>query len=136
MVHAETSTGVCNAVEEIGQLVQENGSIYLVDCVTSLGGMKVQMDDWHIDALYSGTQKCLSCPPGLSPVSFSNKAVEKLSNRTTKQWQKIDSSHHLHPFTDFKDLIKIVDFGLATSVENICVFKHCGTPGYVAPEIL
>ena len=84
MVHAETSTGVCNPVEKIGQLIQENGSLYLVDCVTSLGGMEVRMDDWHIDALYSGTQKCLSCPPGLAPVSFSDRAGAKLSHRKTK----------------------------------------------------
>ena len=56
----------------------------MVDCVTSLGGMDIMMDEWHIDALYSGTQKCLSCPPGLSPVSFSDRAVEKLTNRKTK----------------------------------------------------
>ncbi len=84
VVHAETSTGVCNPVKDIGKLVRENGALYLVDCVTSLGGMAVNMDSWNIDALYSGTQKCLSCPPGLSPVSFSEKAVEKLTNRKTK----------------------------------------------------
>ena len=84
VVHAETSTGVCNPVEEIGKLVIDNGALYLVDCVTSMGGMEVKMDDWNIDALYSGTQKCLSCPPGLSPVSFSDRAVEKLTNRKNK----------------------------------------------------
>ena len=84
VVHAETSTGVCNPVKEIGQFVQENGSLYLVDCVTSMGGMELKMDDWHIDALYSGTQKCLSCPPGLAPVSFSDRAIEKLMNRKSK----------------------------------------------------
>jgi alanine-glyoxylate transaminase/serine-glyoxylate transaminase/serine-pyruvate transaminase len=84
VVHAETSTGVCNPIEEIGKFVQQNSALYLVDCVTSLGGIEVKMDDWHIDALYSGTQKCLSCPPGLSPVSFSNKALDKLSNRKSK----------------------------------------------------
>ncbi|MBC8256097.1 MAG: alanine--glyoxylate aminotransferase family protein [Candidatus Marinimicrobia bacterium] len=84
VVHAETSTGVCNPVAEIGKLVIDNGALYLVDCVTSMGGMEVKMDDWNIDALYSGTQKCLSCPPGLSPVSFSDRAVGKLTNRKTK----------------------------------------------------
>jgi len=84
VVHAETSTGVCNPVKDIGQLVEKNGGLYLVDCVTSMGGMEVKMDDWHIDALYSGTQKCLSCPPGLSPVSFSGRAVDKLTNRKSK----------------------------------------------------
>jgi len=84
IVHAETSTGVCNPIEEIGKQVQENGALYLVDCVTSLGGINLKMDKWNIDAIYSGTQKCLSCPPGLAPISFSKKAVEKLSNRKSK----------------------------------------------------
>ena len=84
VVHAETSTGVCNPIKEIGAFVQQNGALYLVDCVTSLGGIEVKMDEWHIDALYSGTQKCLSCPPGLSPVSFSEKALKKLNNRKSK----------------------------------------------------
>ena len=84
VVHAETSTGVCNPVSEIGKMVKGNGALYLVDCVTSMGGMDIKMDNWYIDVLYSGTQKCLSCPPGLSPVSFSDKAVTKLSHRKTK----------------------------------------------------
>jgi alanine-glyoxylate transaminase/serine-glyoxylate transaminase/serine-pyruvate transaminase len=84
VVHAETSTGVCNPITEIGELCQGTTTLYLVDTVTSLGGMKVAMDDWGIDALYSGSQKCLSCPPGLAPVSFSDKAVEVLQNRKIK----------------------------------------------------
>ena len=84
VVHAETSTGVANPIDRIGHLVNENGALFLVDAVTSVGGMPVEMDKWGIDALYSGTQKCLSCPPGLSPVSFSSKAVKKLSNRKSK----------------------------------------------------
>ena len=84
VVHAETSTGVCNPVGEVGELVAKTGALYLVDCVTSLGGIPVAMDAWKADAMYSGTQKCLSCPPGLAPVSFSAKAVEKLKNRKTK----------------------------------------------------
>lgn len=84
VVHAETSTGVCNPVDKISKLVKENGALYLVDTVTSLGGIPVLMDQWGIDALYSGTQKCLSCPPGLSPVSFSDRAVNKLKARSSK----------------------------------------------------
>ncbi len=84
IVHAETSTGVANPVAEVGELLKNTDTIYLVDAVTSLGGMPVLMDDWGIDALYSGTQKCLSCPPGLAPVSFSNKAAAALQNRKTK----------------------------------------------------
>jgi alanine-glyoxylate transaminase/serine-glyoxylate transaminase/serine-pyruvate transaminase len=84
IVHAETSTGVCNPVAEVGALVKESGALYLVDTVTSLGGMPVEVDAWEIDAVYSGTQKCLSSPPGLAPVSFSTAAVQKLQNRRTK----------------------------------------------------
>ncbi|MDZ7762089.1 MAG: alanine--glyoxylate aminotransferase family protein [Desulfovermiculus sp.] len=84
VVHAETSTGVCNPVAEIGKLLQGSQSIYLVDAVTSLGGMEMRMDEWGIDVLYSGTQKCLSCPPGLAPLSFSPKAMAKLEARQTK----------------------------------------------------
>lgn len=84
VVHAETSTGVMNPVEAIGKLLQGSKSLYLVDCVTSLGGIAVKADEWNIDALYSGTQKCLSCPPGLAPISFSEKAVQALQTRKTK----------------------------------------------------
>ena len=81
---AETSTRVRNPVAEIGELVSKAGALFLVDCVTSLGGIPVTMDAWHADALYSGTQKCLSCPPGLAPLSFSARAEEKLKNRKSK----------------------------------------------------
>ena len=84
VVHAETSTGVCNPVAEIGRLVRACDALYLVDTVTSLGGIPVTMDAWGADVLYSGTQKCLSCPPGLAPVSFSERAVAKLQTRSTK----------------------------------------------------
>ncbi len=84
VVHAETSTGVRNPVAEIGALLKGSDTLYIVDAVTSLGGIEVRMDDWGIDALYSGTQKCLSCPPGLAPLSFSEKAMARLRGRKTK----------------------------------------------------
>lgn len=84
VVHAETSTGVCNPVDAIGRLASASGALYIVDAVTSLGGIPVCMDAWHIDALYSGTQKCLSCPPGLAPLSFSQKAMQVLQGRKSK----------------------------------------------------
>lgn len=84
IVHAETSTGVCQPLEEISKIVHDHGALLLVDAVTSLGGMKVDVDGWKIDACYSGTQKCLSCPPGLSPVTFSDAAIEVIENRKTK----------------------------------------------------
>jgi len=83
-VHAETSTGVRNPIEKIAKHVKDLDSFFLVDAVTSLGGIEVKMDDWHIDALYSGSQKCLSCPPGLAPISFSERASESIINRKNK----------------------------------------------------
>jgi alanine-glyoxylate transaminase / serine-glyoxylate transaminase / serine-pyruvate transaminase len=84
VVHAETSTGVCNPIEEIAARIEPTGALFLVDAVTSLGGIPVATDAWHADAVYSGTQKCLSCPPGLAPVTFSDRAVSKLMNRKAK----------------------------------------------------
>jgi alanine-glyoxylate transaminase/serine-glyoxylate transaminase/serine-pyruvate transaminase len=84
LVHAETSTGVLQPVEEISRLVRDHGSLFVVDTVTSLGGAPVRVDEWGIDACYSGTQKCLSCPPGLSPVTLSERAVEAVRKRKTK----------------------------------------------------
>jgi alanine-glyoxylate transaminase/serine-glyoxylate transaminase/serine-pyruvate transaminase len=84
IVHAETSTGVMQPLEEISQIVHQAGALLLVDCVTSLGGSPVEVDGWQIDAAYSGTQKCLSCPPGLSPVTFSDRAVQAMDQRKTK----------------------------------------------------
>lgn len=84
LVHAETSTGVWQPVEDISRLVHDAGALLMLDTVTSLGGCPVTLDAWRVDASYSGTQKCLSCPPGLSPVSFNAAAREKLANRKTK----------------------------------------------------
>ena len=83
LVHAETSTGACQPLEEIGKICSKHDVIFLVDTVTSLGGIPVDVDGCNIDVCYSGTQKCLSCPPGLSPVTFSEKALEKISKRKT-----------------------------------------------------
>ena len=84
VVHAETSTGAWQPLDEIGRLAHEAGALFLVDAVTSLGGAPVQVDAWGIDACYSGTQKCLSCPPGLSPLTFGPRAVEALHRRRSK----------------------------------------------------
>jgi len=83
VVHAETSTGVCQPLEEIKSIASDAGALFLVDMVTSLGGMEVALDKMGIDAAYSGTQKCISCPPGLSPISFSPAAMDVLKNRKT-----------------------------------------------------
>ena len=84
VVHAETSTGALQDLSGVGDLLHEAGMLLAVDSVTSLAGHDVRVDDWGIDAIYSGTQKCLSCPPGLSPVSFSPRAIEKMDARETK----------------------------------------------------
>ncbi len=81
LVHAETSTGVAQPIAEAAQAAREHGALVVLDCVTSLSGMDVRVDDWAIDAAYSGTQKCLSCPPGLSPVTFGPRALERVSRR-------------------------------------------------------
>jgi alanine-glyoxylate transaminase/serine-glyoxylate transaminase/serine-pyruvate transaminase len=81
VVHAETSTGACQPLAELSRMAHEAGALFLVDMVTSLGGMEVNLDKMGIDAAYSGTQKCISCPPGLAPVSFGPAALETLNKR-------------------------------------------------------
>jgi alanine-glyoxylate transaminase / serine-glyoxylate transaminase / serine-pyruvate transaminase len=81
LVHAETSTGVEQPVAEIGEALADTDTLFALDTVTSLAGVDVRVDDWHVDACYAGTQKCLSVPPGLSPVTFSDRAVERIRRR-------------------------------------------------------
>jgi len=83
-VHAETSTGVQSDAAAISALAHEHGALVIMDAVTSLGGTPVLVDEWKIDACYSGTQKCLSCVPGISPVTFSDRAVEAIRGRNHK----------------------------------------------------
>ncbi len=84
LVHAETSTGAHQPIEDISTIVHESGALLLLDAVTSLGGHTLDIDGWQIDACYSGTQKCLSCPPGLAPVTFSDRAAAALDARKTR----------------------------------------------------
>lgn len=83
-VHAETSTGAQSDAKTLVQLAHQHDCLTIVDAVTSLGGSPLKVDEWAIDAIYSGTQKCLSCVPGISPVSFSPRAVEHIKNRQSK----------------------------------------------------
>jgi alanine-glyoxylate transaminase/serine-glyoxylate transaminase/serine-pyruvate transaminase len=87
-VHAETSTGAQSDAAELVALAHQHDCLTIVDAVTSLGGTPVKVDEWDIDAIYSGTQKCLSCTPGLSPISFNERALEKIRNRqsTVQSW--------------------------------------------------
>jgi len=84
IVHAETSTGAAQPIEPVSRVVHDAGALLLVDTVTSLGGMDVDVKAWGIDACYSGTQKCLSCPPGLAPVTFSPAAERVIADRGSK----------------------------------------------------
>jgi alanine-glyoxylate transaminase/serine-glyoxylate transaminase/serine-pyruvate transaminase len=111
LVHAETSTGVLQPMEELSRILKNYSETYfLVDAVTSLGGHPVKVDDWGIDACYSGTQKCLGSPPGLAPITFSPRAVEKINKRSKKvqsfyldmsvlgkYWGKEQTYHHTAP---------------------------------------
>ncbi len=132
LVHAETSTGALQPLDEIAKIVHDAGGLLLADCVTSLGGLPVKVDEWGLDAVYSGTQKCLSCPPGLAPVTFSPKAVEAMDARTTKvaSWYLdmsmvrnywTDSSrayHHTAPINMNYGLHEALRLVLAEGMEN------------------
>lgn len=112
IVHAETSTGALQPMSELGKLCHEYGTLLAVDAVTSLGCIELDVDGWEIDAVYSCTQKGLSCPPGLSPVSFSERAADVIKNRKTpcqswyldlgmlmKYWGQDRFYHHTAPIT-------------------------------------
>ena len=87
IVHAETSTGVCQPMENVGKICRKHDVLLCVDTVTSFSGIELHLDKWLIDACYTGTQKCVNCPPGLSPVSFSDRALEKIRKRKhTSTW--------------------------------------------------
>jgi alanine-glyoxylate transaminase / serine-glyoxylate transaminase / serine-pyruvate transaminase len=81
-VHAETSTGARSDVRALTEIAHAHDCLAIVDAVTSLGGIELAVDEWELDAVYSGSQKCLSCPPGLSPVTFGTRAVERIKART------------------------------------------------------
>jgi len=83
-VHAETSTGALSDAKPLCALAQQHDVLTIVDAVTSLGGVELRVDEWGIDAIYSGSQKCLSCVPGISPVSFGPRAINKLNQRQTR----------------------------------------------------
>jgi alanine-glyoxylate transaminase/serine-glyoxylate transaminase/serine-pyruvate transaminase len=111
-VHAETSTGVLQPPQPIVEAAHDAGALVVMDAVTSLGGMPVKLDEWQVDACYSGAQKCIGAPPGFSPISYSSRAVEKLDQRKTpvqsfyldlsllrKYWGTDRAYHHTAPIT-------------------------------------
>ena len=83
-VHAETSTGALSDVKALVEIAHRHDCLAIVDAVTSLGGSPLKVDEWNVDAIYSGSQKCLSRTPGLSPVSFNERAVERIKTRKTR----------------------------------------------------
>ena len=132
LVHAETSTGALQPLEEISELVHDAGALLVVDAVTSYCGVPLKVDEWKIDAVYSGSQKCLSAPPGLSPVSFSDAAVKALENRKTKvqswfldlsmvknYWEGSKRAyHHTAPVSSIFALHEALNLVLEEGLEN------------------
>ena len=136
IVMAETSTGAHQPIEELSQIVHDAGALLLVDTVTSLGGMPVETDAWGIDAIYSGSQKCLGCPPGLAPLSFSPRAMAKIGRRKTKvqswylditmiarYWGQERVYHHTAPINMTYALYEALRVVLEEGLEN-CFARH------------
>jgi alanine-glyoxylate transaminase/serine-glyoxylate transaminase/serine-pyruvate transaminase len=136
IVHAETSTGVLQPVDRLAEQIHSYGGLLVLDCVTSLGGVPVEIDQWQIDAAYSGTQKCLSCPPGLSPVTLSERAMHKVNHRSAachswyldlklvgNYWTGNRAYHHTAPvnmnFALHEALRLVLDEGL-----DCCFARH------------
>lgn len=125
LVHAETSTGTLQPMDQIGPMIYESGALLLLDCVTSLGGVRVDLDAWQVASAYSGTQKCLSCPPGLAPLSFSERAEQVLAERKTpvqswyldlsmvqSYWGQERTYHHTAPIS--------MNFALYEALRVVC----------------
>lgn len=136
IVMAETSTGASQPIDEIAKLVHDAGALLLVDTVTSLGGMPVEVDAWQIDAIYSGSQKCLSCPPGLAPVSFSARAMDVILHRKTpvqswyldvsmlaRYWGEERVYHHTAPINMTYGLYEALRIVHEEGLEN-CFQRH------------
>lgn len=135
IVHAETSTGEHQPLEAIAKLVRSSGRLLVVDAVTSLGGIDIPVDKWGIDVCYSGTQKCLSCPPGLAPITFSSRAVDAIERRKSKvtswyldvsmlrsYWSNERVYHHTAPINmtyALREALQIVlEEGLSARIER------------------
>lgn len=136
MVHAETSTGVLQPLEEIGKLAHEHGALYLVDTVASLAGCHIPVDEWGIDICYSGSQKCLSCPPGVAPITLNDAAIQALDNRKSKvhswyldlslikyYWGTGRTYHHTAPINMIYALREALRVVLEEGLEN-CFARH------------
>ena len=131
IVHAETSTGVRQPIEGISRLAKEHGAMLMVDAVTSLGGNELAFDDWDVDYSYSATQKCLGCPPGLSPVAVSQSALASIRSRETppvswyldlnlnaNYWRPPRMYHHTSPVSMILALREGLRLVLEEGLEN------------------
>jgi alanine-glyoxylate transaminase / serine-glyoxylate transaminase / serine-pyruvate transaminase len=131
IVHAETSTGALQPLDELAQIVHNQGALLVVDAVTSLGGIPLLVDEWDLDLVYSGTQKCLGCPPGLGPITLGTRAVEKLHSRKTpvrnwyldlsgleKYWGSERVYHHTAPISSFYGLHEGLRLVVQEGLEN------------------
>ncbi len=135
LVHAETSTGVLQPLDEASRLAKQYEALFLVDTVTSLAGHEVAVDDWGIDICYSGTQKCLSCPPGLAPFTVNEKALATLRSRKSKvpswyldlallstYWSSDRFYHHTAPismvYAFYQALILVIEEGLEKRIQR------------------
>jgi alanine-glyoxylate transaminase / serine-glyoxylate transaminase / serine-pyruvate transaminase len=131
LVHAETSTGVQQPLEEVGTLLADTETLFLVDTVTGLAGVPLEVDAWHLDVVYSGTQKCLSVPPGLSPITFSPKAEAVIDRRSSavrswyldvtairRYWGAERAYHHTAPISALLGLHEGLRLVLEEGLEN------------------
>ena len=131
LVNAETSTGAWQPLQEISRVVHDAGALLVADTVTSLGGMPMETDGWDLDAVYSGTQKCLSCPPGLAPVTFGPRAIAAIEARKTKvaswyldmtmvrnYWGQDRAYHHTAPINMNYALREALVLALEEGLEN------------------
>ncbi|WP_180994253.1 pyridoxal-phosphate-dependent aminotransferase family protein [Bacillus sp. Marseille-P3661] len=132
VVHAETSTGVKQPLKELSEIVHSHNVLFVCDMVTSLGGIPTKIDEYHIDAAYSGTQKCLSAPPGLAPVTLSDRAVQVLSKRNSNvqswyldlsmiqnYWSNERFYHHTAPITMVYSLREALRLIVNEGLENV-----------------
>lgn len=141
VVHAETSTGVMQPLKELSKIVHVHNALFVCDMVTSIGGIPTEIDDNDVDAAYSGTQKCLSAPPGLAPVTFNHRALEAMANRKTKvqswyldlsmiqnYWNDERFYHHTAPITMVYSLREALRIILEEGLENVYArHKRFGT---------
>jgi alanine-glyoxylate transaminase/serine-glyoxylate transaminase/serine-pyruvate transaminase len=143
IVQGETSTGVCQPLEGLGALCHEYGALLIVDTVASLGGVPFFTDEWDIDIAYSGSQKCMSCPPGLAPLTLGPRAVEKLNSRKTKvanwyldmtlltkYWGSERTYHHTAPI-NMNYALREALFLVAEEGLDECWARHQSTAEYL-----